>query len=269
MKIVRFMSCALLTASIAAPVLAADVQAGKEKSFACASCHGQDGVSVSPTIPNLAGQKEGYLSAQLKAFKSGNRKNPMMNAIAAQLSDADIDNLAAFWTSLPGATGTAKSEIPAHIAKTRMTFPENYQKSYTYYTTINFPDRKQVRKYYANPAAVKAAREGKPLPQGSAFLVEVYSPKLDADKKPVTGSDGFFVPEKLLFYTGMETRSGWGEDFPELLRNADWNYAVFTADKKVRAGVNQGECLACHKPLDKDSYVFSIDALQARAKSAR
>lgn len=267
MKIVQLLSCALIT-SVALPLGAADIEAGKTKSFACASCHGQDGVSVSPAIPNLAGQKQDYLSAQLKAFKSGTRKNPMMNAVATQLSDTDIDNLAAFWNSLPGASGTAKSEIPSHIAKMRMAFPENYKKDFVYYTTINFADRKQVRKYYANQAAVKAGRDGKPLPQGSAFLVEVYSVKLDDTKHPVKGADGFFVPEKLIFYTGMETQPGWGKDFPELLRNADWNYAVFTADKKVRPGVNQGECLACHKPLDKDSYVFSLKALQAKAKTS-
>jgi hypothetical protein len=45
------------------------------------------------------------------------------------------------------------------------------------------------------------------------------------------------------------------------LRNADWNYAVFTTDKQLRPGVNQAECLACHKPLDKMSYVFTLKQL--------
>ena len=116
------------------------------------------------------------------------------------------------------------------------------------------------------PAAVKAAREGKPLPQGSAFFVEVFGAKLDDNKNPVKGADGALVPDKLIFYTAMETQSGWGKDFPDLLRNGDWNYAVFTLDKKARPGVNQGECLACHKPLDKDSYIFTLAQLKAKAK---
>jgi cytochrome c553 len=266
MKIVQWASCALVVVGMAAAD-AADVEAGKSKAFACGACHGQNGVSVSATIPNLAGQKTDYLVAQLKAFKADARKNPLMNAIAAQLSDVDIDNLAAFWNSLPGAaSGAAKSPVPPNIAKTRVTFPENYRKDYTYYTTINFPDRKQVRKYYANPVAVRAARAGQPLPHGSKFFVEAYSAKLDASGKPVMGGDGFLVPDKLLFYTAMETQPGWGDDFPDLLRNGDWNYAVFTLDKKVRDGVNQGECLACHKPLDKDSYSFTLKALQAKAR---
>jgi cytochrome c553 len=247
----------------------ANVEEGKARASACAACHGSDGVSVNPTIPNLAGQKEAYLINQLKAFKAGARKNAMMNAVAAQLSDQDIENLAAFWNSLPGAAGMAKSEVPAHILKTRVAFPENYRKDFTYYTSINFPDRKQVRRYYANRLALQAARDGRPLPQGSVLFVEVYGVKLDEAKNPITGADGFYVPEKLLFYTAMETQPGWGDDFPELFRNGDWNYAVFTTDKKPRAGVNQAECLACHKPLAKDSYVFSLEALRAQAKTSR
>jgi hypothetical protein len=64
----------------------------------------------------------------------------------------------------------------------------------------------------------------------------------------------------------MGRAAGWGKDIPELLRNEDWNYAVYTPEKQARAGVNQAECLACHKPLDKESFTFSLQALQARAR---
>jgi hypothetical protein len=77
------------------------------------------------------------------------------------------------------------------------------------------------------------------------------------------GSDGLFVPDKLILYTAMARAAGWGKDFPEMLRNEDWNYAVFTTDKQHRAGVNQAECLACHKPLDKVSYTFTLKELAA------
>ena len=70
---------------------AADIEAGKAKvATVCAACHGANGVSVSDAIPNLAAQRAGYLEAQLKALKDGTRKNPIMNAIAAQLSADDI-----------------------------------------------------------------------------------------------------------------------------------------------------------------------------------
>jgi cytochrome c553 len=243
---------------------AADLEAGKAKAAAvCAACHGTNGVSVSDTIPNLAAQRAGYLETQLKALKEGTRKNPIMNAIAAQLSPADMANVAAYFAAQPGAGTGAKSTFLPNVAKSSVTFPEGYQSSFTKYHTINFPATKQVRYYYANKAAVQAAKAGKPLPDGSMLFAEVYAAKLDADQKPVMGGDGFFVADKLLFYTAMARGPGWGKDIPDMLRNEDWNYAVFTLDKQHRPGVNQAECLACHKPLDKVSYTFTLKELAA------
>jgi hypothetical protein len=51
-----------------------------------------------------------------------------------------------------------------------------------------------------------------------------------------------------------------------MLRNEDWNYAVFTLQKQQRPGINQAECLACHKPLAKDSYTFTLKQLAEVAK---
>ncbi|MEZ5591577.1 MAG: cytochrome c [Gammaproteobacteria bacterium] len=79
---------------------AGDAEAGKAKSATCSACHGASGVSPNPIWPNLAGQKDQYLIAQMKAFRDGARKNPMMSPMAAPLSDADIENLAAYYSSL-------------------------------------------------------------------------------------------------------------------------------------------------------------------------
>ena len=178
---------------------AADIEAGKAKvATVCAACHGANGVSVSDTIPNLAAQRAAYLETQLKALKDGTRKNPIMNAIATQLNLTEIADVAAFLASLPGAAGSAKSAQLPNVAKTSVTFPEGYKGSFTKYHTINFPATKQVRYYFANKTAVQAAKEGKPLPDGSYLLAEVHAAKLDAEGKPVTGSDGFFVADKPL-----------------------------------------------------------------------
>lgn len=82
----------------------ADVAAGKQKAnVVCAPCHGPTGISLVRAYPNLAGQKKQYLIAQLKAFRSGERKNPtIMNPLAAKLSDADIKNLATYYSRLSG-----------------------------------------------------------------------------------------------------------------------------------------------------------------------
>ena len=199
------------------------------------------------------------------ALKDGTRKNPIMNAIAAQLSPEDIANVAAYFAAQPGAEKGAKSGFLPGVARTHVSFPEGYKDTFTKYHTINFPATKQVRYYYANKAAVQAAREGKPLPAGSVLFVEVYAAKLDADKKPVSGSDGFYAADKLLLYTAMASGAAWGKDIPDMLRNGDWNYAVFTTEKQHRPGVNQAECFACHKPLDSTSYVFTLKQL-AEAK---
>jgi cytochrome c553 len=247
---------------------AADIEAGKAKvQTVCAACHGAGGVSVSDAIPNLAGQRAAYLENQLKALKDGSRKNAIMNAIASQLSAADIADVAAFFASQAATTVAAKSELLPQLVKTGVSFPENYQRTFIKYHTINFPATRQVRYYYMNPTVSQAAKEGKALPNGSVLFAEVYSAKLDADKKPITGSDGFYVADQLLFYTAMARDAGWGKDIPEMLRNEDWNYAVFTNAKQLRPGVNQAECLACHKPLDKTSYAFTIEQITAAAKA--
>jgi cytochrome c553 len=254
--------CVILT--FAPMAQAADVEAGKAKvATVCAACHGAAGVSVSDAIPNLAAQRAGYLEAQLKALKDGTRKNPIMNAIAAQLNPEDIANVAAYFAAQPGAAMGAKSAFLPNVAKTSVTFPEGYKDTFTKYHTINFPATKQVRYYYANKSAVAAAKVAQPLPDGSVLFADVYAAKLDADGKPVTGADGFYVADKLLFHTAMARQAGWGKDIPDMLRNSDWNYAVFTTEKQHRPGVNQAECLACHKPLDNVSYTFTLKQLAA------
>lgn len=84
----------------AAPLVLADAVAGKEKSALCAGCHGSDGISLVDEIPNLAGQKEVYLVKVLGDYRSGTRKNPIMSSIAQGLSDDDIRDLAAYFSSL-------------------------------------------------------------------------------------------------------------------------------------------------------------------------
>ena len=79
---------------------AGDVEKGKAKAAICIACHGPKGISLSPIWPNLAGQKEKYLIKQLKDFKSGKRKEPTMAPIIATLTEEDIKNLAAYYSSL-------------------------------------------------------------------------------------------------------------------------------------------------------------------------
>lgn len=90
---------------------AADIEAGKNKAASCSGCHGPDGAGNNAMFPILAGQKAMYLENQLKAFKSGSRANPMMNGMAAGLSNDDIKNLAAYFASVKGKSAGGDAEL--------------------------------------------------------------------------------------------------------------------------------------------------------------
>lgn len=93
-----FLAAAIASTSVNA--MAGDVAAGKAKSAMCAACHGAAGISAIPMYPNLAGQKPAYLVKQMKAFRDGTRPDPVMQPMSKGLSDADIDNLSAYYASL-------------------------------------------------------------------------------------------------------------------------------------------------------------------------
>ena len=96
------LSGAVMLASGAA--FAGNAAAGKEKAKACAACHGPDGNSASADFPRLAGQHPDYLIKSLQGYKSGTRKNPVMAPMGANLSQRDMEDLAAFFSSQPGLT---------------------------------------------------------------------------------------------------------------------------------------------------------------------
>jgi len=88
------------TIMISSPVFAGDAEAGKAKAVTCAACHGANGISAIPIYPNLAGQKEAYIAQQLRNFKSGERNNAIMKGMVMALSEADMDNLAAYYANM-------------------------------------------------------------------------------------------------------------------------------------------------------------------------
>ncbi len=80
-----------------------DAAAGKSKAAMCAGCHGGNGIAIAPMYPNLKGQNAPYIEASLKAYRGKTRTGGqavMMYGMAAALSDADIANLAAYYSSL-------------------------------------------------------------------------------------------------------------------------------------------------------------------------
>ncbi len=90
------LACALAVGASTAAA-AGDAPTAMDKVGTCVACHGADGIGKAPQYPNLQGQKAAYLEKQLRAFRSDERKDSNMNALAKPLSDADIAGLAAYF----------------------------------------------------------------------------------------------------------------------------------------------------------------------------
>jgi cytochrome c553 len=96
---------AAVTLGASLPVHAkGNYEAGKAKSTTCAACHGEDGNSAVPSFPKLAGQERDYLYHALRDYKSGKRNNPLMAGQVEALTDADMLDLALYYSRQKGLT---------------------------------------------------------------------------------------------------------------------------------------------------------------------
>jgi len=144
----------------------------------------------------------------------------------------------------------------------KVAFPENYAKG-VLYTTVDRADNKQYRELYSTPEAIAALKAGKAIPTGTVLTLVQYKAKLDASGNPEKDSGGRFIKGELVGYTVMEKRDGWGAEYGEDVRNGEWEYQAFKADKSVNDKANLRNCFTCHKPLDKQDFVFSFEAMKA------
>ncbi len=227
----------------------------------CQPCHGIDGVSAAADIPNLAGQRRAYLQGQLLAFRSGSRKNELMNAVAAQLRDEDIVALAAWWSGRsPGIVAVAAA-IPS-----RMVFPAGFPKGFREYRREEDAESRSVNVSWVNAPGWAAAAAGQPLPDGSIILVASHAAEVDAGGALKRDAQGRLVPGPAQSYSGMQAEAGWGAEVPPLLRNGNWHYALFSASGEPRGGALHPRCLACHQPQGANSHVFGLGTIKAAAR---
>jgi cytochrome c553 len=103
-KTITLFALSLAVAASAPSLAGGNAEAGKAKSAVCAGCHGADGNSPTPMFPKLAGQHEDYLLHSLQGYKSGKRKNPIMQGQVANLSEQDMKDLAAYFSAQHGLT---------------------------------------------------------------------------------------------------------------------------------------------------------------------
>jgi len=242
---------------------------------ACQACHGRAGLSETPGIPNLAGQQEAYLAKQLAAFRSGERRNPLMAAIAGQLDDADIAAYARYWSRAGGAASAAATSsagmpavAPGPAIASRMSFPSAFPSGYREYDRAIDAEHRQIALRYASANAWQALREHRALPEGATLIVETHAMRLDAQQHPLLDAQGAPQAGPVLSYSAMQIVPGRGADVPALLRNGDWDYAQFDAQRVRRDALNQAPCLACHRPIAADEHVFTMRQLRQAVAAA-
>jgi hypothetical protein len=153
--------------------------------------------------------------------------------------------------------------VAARAGGDKIVFPADYDKG-VLYTTVDRADNKQYRELFVSPAAaVEAAKKGQPLPSGTVITLVQYAAKLGPDGNPEKDANGRFIKTNIVGYTVMEKRTGWGTEYPDNIRNGEWEYQAFKADKTPNTAANLTNCFNCHKPLPgRQDFVFSYDKMK-------
>ena len=148
----------------------------------------------------------------------------------------------------------------------KIKFPSDYLKG-VLYQTLDRHDTKQYRELYAPAAAVEAVKKGRPIPDGTVLTLVQWSVHQDDKGVPLKDSNGRFIKKDIIAHTVMEKRTGWGAEYPDNIRNGEWEYQAFKTDKTPNTAANLTACFNCHKPLGTGpDYLFSYDRMKAASR---
>jgi len=150
----------------------------------------------------------------------------------------------------------------------KVAFPESWSQG-VMYATVDRHDIKQYRELWSTKAALDAVKAGKPIPSGTVLTLVQYKAVVDDKGNVVKDGNGRFRKGDLVAYTVMEKRAGWGAEYPGDIRNGEWEYQVFNAEKKVNDKANLKSCFQCHKPHGGQDYVISLARLNGSAPGAK
>ena len=169
------------------------------------------------------------------------------------------------------ATLTAAVAIVAAFAATelvraggdKIAFPEDFAKGVAY-MSIDRTGGKAISEYYTSREAIEAAKKGLPLPDGTVITAVNFAAQLDAQGNPVKDANGRFIKtDEIAGIAVMEKRAGWGAEYADDMRNGEWEYQAFKADKTPNTAANLTGCFNCHKPLGAaPDYLYSYDRLK-------
>ncbi len=167
--------------------------------------------------------------------------------------------------SLAAATLLTAIASQAIAGAEKITFPHDYKDTFVHFLTSDRPDNNQVRDLYANLSALESAKDSAPLDHGSQFVMEVYNAIVDGEGEAVLDGDGRMQKANLKVIAVMQKEKGWGDSYPEDIRNGDWEYGFFNTDGTLKAGVDTRPCMECHLPFAEDDYVIYFEDLHAKA----
>src|SRR5262245_37755807 len=164
------------------------------------------------------------------------------------------------------ATATLVAVAPTVAGGDKISLPANYGEG-AMYMTFDAAANKTFRELYTDAAALDAAKKGQPLPSGTIITMVQYAAKLDGQGNPEKDANGRFIKtDTIVGYGVMEKRAGWGTEYPDNMRNGDWEYQAFKADGTPNPGANLSACFNCHKPQDKQDFVFSYEKMKTAAR---
>jgi hypothetical protein len=121
-------------------------------------------------------------------------------------------------------------------------FPANFAEG-VHYATVNRGNIRQ--EIFTSRTAIDAVKNGQPIPSGTVITL-------------VDHRDG-----RLFRYVVMEKRTGWGAEYPPEIRNGEWEFQAFNADRSVNQNENLSRCFSCHKPREPQDFVFTIDQMKS------
>jgi Cytochrome P460 len=155
--------------------------------------------------------------------------------------------------------------IGAQADATKVAFPSDYTKSIKWLILDKEP-QKQVHEIYAPPAAFEAARKGEAMPDGAVFVVVRYSAKLDDQDNPIKDENGRLTKGEILSFNVMQKGKGWGSEYPDTLRNGEWEYRAFNADHTPNNQARLTACFECHKSQESHDFVHGYEKLTTAVK---
>jgi hypothetical protein len=156
---------------------------------------------------------------------------------------------------------------PVMAGTEKVAFPQ-YQ-THVLYNVLDQPDIKELREAYINPEALKAIKPGQPLPYGTILSLPTFKALVDEKGELVKDPNGRLVRGRLDRVVVMEKRPGWGAEYPEDLRNGEWEYARFLGDGRRDPNANIKGCFECHKPEASRDFVFTLTDIVKAADALR